>query len=235
MRRSPVLALAVTLMVGGAALGGGVAAAPPDPASSPPPTVAPTAVPAGAVSDEALRAAKVAWSRFVAANFATPLAIPEPCPLLTGEAAAAQVSAVGLVPSALPYGPSLYRDATGAGIVGIACGVDLAHAADPAGSTGFVVEATLLDGQADFPQYVVRVAGTNTPIVPSPALGGATAARCRERPTVCVASWHRDGLVVTVRLDGPRTDASLDQTHRVLLAVAPEVVGNLAGRAAPEP
>jgi hypothetical protein len=193
-----------------------------------PPTTAPptTAVPV-VIPEEAIRAAKVAWSRFVADNFATPLSIPEPCPLLTAQAATAHVTAAGLVPSVLPYGPSLYRDATGAGIVGIACGVDLARTADPLDSTGLVVEATLLDGQAEFPQYVVRVAGPDTPIVPSSQLGGETAGRCRTQPTVCVASWHGDGLVITVRLDGPRTDASLDQTYRVLLTVVPDVVANL--------
>lgn len=193
-------------------------------AAAPPPS---TAVPPG-IADDDIRAAKVTWSRFVADNFATPDAIHDPCPLLPTDAATAHVQALGLVPSALPYGVELYRDATGAGIIGIRCGVDLAESADPAESTGFAVEVTLLDGQAVFPQYVVRVAGRNTPITPSPELGGDVSGRCRFEPTVCVASWHGDGMVVTVRLDGPRTDESEAQTFQALGAIAPEVVANLA-------
>jgi hypothetical protein len=190
-----------------------------------PPTT--TTLPAP-ISAEAIRAAKVGWSRFVADNFATPNAVTDPCPLLAPDAATAGVQALGLVPSALPFGVALYRDQTGAGIIGVRCGVDLAAAANPAGSTGFAVEATLLDGQAVFPQYVVRVAGQNTPVTPAPDLGGDTIARCRFQPTVCVASWHNRGLVVTVRLDGPRTDASEAQTRQLLATIAPEVVTNLA-------
>jgi hypothetical protein len=181
-----------------------------------------------AITAESIRAAKVGWSRFVADNFAVPTAVPDPCPLLAVEAATAGVQALGLVPSALPYGVRLYRDATGAGVIGIACGVDLARAPDPPGSTGYVVEVTLLDGQAVFPQYVVRVAGQNTPITPSPELGGDVVNRCRNDPQVCVASWHADGLVVTARLDGPRTDQSEAQVRAYLVAIVPQVVANLA-------
>ena len=138
------------------------------------------------------------------------------------------MQALGLVPSALPFGVSLYRDATGAGIIGIVCGVDLDAGAQPADATGIAVEVTLLDGQAVFPQYVVRVAGVNTPITPSPELGGDVMSRCRFQPTVCVAAWHNLGLVVNVRLDGPRTDASEAQIRQLLRAVAREVVANLA-------
>ncbi|MGH9136113.1 MAG: hypothetical protein ACRD0G_03580 [Acidimicrobiales bacterium] len=201
----------------------GLAAGLPSSAVTPPST----AVPAG-IPDDDIWAAKVAWSRFVADNFATPDAIHDPCPLLAADAATAHVQALGLVPSALPYGVELYRDATGTGIIGIRCGVDLAEPADPAESTGFAVEVTLLDGQAVFPQYVVRVAGQNTPITPSPELSGDVSGRCRFEPTVCVASWHGDGLVVTVRLDGPRTDESEAQTFQALGAITPEVVANLA-------
>ena len=210
-RRLLVAVIAATVVIPGTA------------SASVPPTSAPAPITA-----EAIRAAKIGWARFVADNFATPNAITEPCPLLSPQRATASVQAVGLVPSALPYGVQLYRDQTGAGIVGIVCGVDLNAAANPAGSTGFAVEVTLLDGQAVFPQYVVRVAGQNTPITPSPELGGDVITRCRFEPTVCVASWHNRGLVVNVRLDGPRTDASEAQTRQLLLTIVPEVVANLA-------
>ena len=192
-----------------------------------------TPAPPSPVTAEAVRAAKVGWSRFVADNFAVPTAVPDPCPLLSAETAAAQVQALGLVPSILPYSASLYRDATGAGIIGIACGVDLATAADPAGSTGLVVEVTLLDGQAVFPQYVVRVVGQNTPIEQSVELGGDLIGRCRNEVPVCVASWHRAGLIVTVRLGGARTDQSEAQVRQTLVVVVPQVLVNLAAVAPP--
>lgn len=187
-----------------------------------------TPAPPAPVTAEAIRAAKVGWSRFVADNFAVPTAVPDPCPLLSAEAAAAQVQTLGLVPSILPYSASLYRDATGTGIIAIACGVDLATAADPPGSAGFVVEVTLLDGQAVFPQYVVRITGQNTPIGQSPELGGDVIGRCRNEIPVCVASWHRAGLIVTVRLGAARTDQSEAQVRQLLVTVVPEVVANLA-------
>ena len=188
-----------------------------------------TSVPAGApISEDAIRDAKVGWSRFVADNFATPNAVLDACPLLTSEAATASVSGLGLVPTDLPYGVSLYRDATGVGIIGIVCGNDLAKAASPAGATLFTVEVTLLDGQAVFPQYVVRIAGNNTPIAASPELGGDIITRCRNDRQFCVASWHSDGLIVTVKLEGPRTEQSEAQVRQLLVSLAPQVVANLA-------
>ena len=166
-----------------------------------------TAPPLAPIADDAIRAAKVGWSRFVADNFAVPTAVPDPCPLLTVDAANSGVAGLGLVATDLPFGVSLYRDATGAGIISILCGADLAKAPSPPGATLLAVEVTLLDGQAVFPQYVVRVAGNGTPISASPELGGDVIARCRNDPQYCVASWHSDGLVVTsssTGLEGPR-------------------------------
>ncbi len=187
-----------------------------------------TAPPPGPITEDAIRNAKVGWSRFVADNFAVPTAVLDPCPLLPVEAANAGVAGLGLVPTDLPYLVSLYRDATGTGIIGIACGADLAQRASPDGATLLAVEVTMLDGQAVFPQYVVRVAGNNTPIAGSPQLGGDAIVRCRNDPQYCVASWHSDGLIVTVKLDGPRSDGSEAQVAQLLVTIAPQVVANLA-------
>ena len=181
------------------------------------------------ISSDAIRAAKVGWSRFVAVNFATPNAILDPCPLMTVDDANAGVAALGLTPTDLPYGVLLYRDVIGVGIIGISCGADLSDAASPAGATLFAVEVTILDGQAVFPQYVERVAGTGTPIERAAAgLGGEMCARCRNDQQFCVAAWHSDGLIVAVKLDGPQTDDSEGHVRRLLATVAPQVVANLA-------
>ena len=185
-----------------------------------------TAVPT-AVSEAAIRAAKVGWSRFVADNFATPNAILDPCPLMTVDDANGGVAGLALTPTDLPYAVSLYRDTVGTGIIGITCGADLSRASSPAGATLFAVEVTILDGQAVFPQYVERVAGRNTPIErAAPELGGEMFARCRDQ--FCAAGWHSDGLIVTVKLDGPRTAESEVQVRQLLVTVAPQVVANLA-------
>ena len=148
-----------------------------------------TTVPPAGISNDAIRDAKVGWAQFVADNFATPDAILDPCPLLTVDAANAGVSALGLVPSDLPFGVSLYRDATGVGIIGIACGADLADAASPPGATLFAVEVTLLDGQAVFPQYVVRVGGQDTPIERPPPNWAARASA--GAATMLNSAWRR--------------------------------------------
>ena len=218
-------ALAVAAVVGPTVLATGFAVA------ATPTVVAPTttSVAPSGVSSDAIRSAKVGWSRFVADNFATPNAILDPCPLLTVEDANAGVAGLGLVPSDLPYGVSLYRDLVGTGIIGITCGADLSAAASPDGATLFAVEVTLLDGQAVFPQYVVRVGGRSTPIERADAaLGGEMFGRCRTDQQVCVASWHSHGLIVTVKLDGPRTDESEAQVRQLLVTIAPQVVANLA-------
>ena len=128
----------------------------------------------------------------------------------------------------LPFGVSLYNDSVGSGITGVRCGVDLTKTATPSGATSYAVEVTVLDGQAVFPQYVTRVAGNNTPIVQVPELGGEMITRCRNEPAVCVASWHARGLVVTVRLRGPRTDQSEAQVGQLLHALVRVVVANVA-------
>jgi hypothetical protein len=177
----------------------------------------------------AIRDAKVGVSRFVADNFATPNAILDPCPLLTVDAANAAVAGLGLIPTDLPFGVSLYRDTVGVGIIGITCGADLSAAATPAGATLFAVEVTILDGQAVFPQYVERLGGRNTPIErAAPELGGEMFARCRNDPQFCVAGWHSDGFIVTVKLDGPRTADSETQVRQLLVPIAQQVVANLA-------
>ena len=51
-------------------------------------------------------------------------------------------------------------------------------------------------------------------------------ARCRDQ--FCVAGWHSDGLIVAVKLDGPRTPESEAQVRQLLVTVAPQVVANLA-------
>jgi hypothetical protein len=179
------------------------------------------------VSEAAIRAAKVGWSRFVADNFATPNAILDPCPLMTVDDANSGVAGLGLTPTDLPYGVLLYRDTVGTGIIGITCGADLSEGASPVGATLFAVEVTILDGQAVFPQYVERVAGLNTPIErAAPELGGEMFARCRDQ--FCVAGWHSDGLIVAVKLDGPRIPESEAQVRQLLVVVAPQVVANLA-------
>ncbi len=196
--------------------------------------VAPTATTAASGSSpsptavDAVRAAKVGWTRFVAANVVAPTAISEPCPLLSADEAAASLVDAGAVPSAVPYGVWLDRRSVGAGIISIACGIDLAEASDPPGSTGLVVEVTILDGQVGFAEYAEDIAGRDPEIAGAPVLGGEQAGRCRNEPTMCVATWHADGLVVTVKLDGPRTDASESQAFQLLEAVAPAVLTNLA-------
>ncbi len=179
-------------------------------------------------SGDAVRAAKLGWTRFVAGNVVAPTAVSEPCPMLSAEAASAAVADVGAVPSALPSGVWLDRRSVGAGIISIACGVDLADASEPAGSTGLVVEATILDGQVGFAAYAEHIAGRDVEVAAAPVLGGEQAGRCRNDPTMCVASWHSDGLVVTVKLDGPRSEASESQAFQLLEAVAPTVLTNLA-------
>ena len=196
--------------------------------SSAPTTITPTTVPEP-IAGTAIRDAKVGVSRFVADNFATPNAILDPCPLLTVDAANAAVAGLGLIPTDVPYGVSLYRDTVGVGIIGITCGADLSAAATPAGATLFAVEVTILDGQAVFPQYVERLGGRNTPIErAAPELGGEMFARCRTEPQVCVAGWHSDGFIVTVKLDGPRTADSETQVRQLLAPIAQQVVVNLA-------
>lgn len=211
------------------------------PSSTVPPTVeappvteppAPTST-APTLDSTAVRNAKVGWARFVADNFATPTSVPDPCPLLAAEAATGGVAALGLTPTDLPFGVAIYNDTVGAGITGIRCGVDFNKTPTPSGATSYAVEVTVLDGQATFPQYVTRVAGNNTPITQAPELGGEVIGRCRNEPAVCVASWHSRGLVVTVRLDGPRTDQSEAQARQMLAALVPPVVANVAAVPAP--
>jgi hypothetical protein len=221
-RRRAVLAVAGTLV----ALSGGAPVLATTPPTSPPPQPTTTVPPR--IASGAIRAAKVGWSRFVADNFAVPTSVPDPCPLLAADVATGSVAAVGLIPSDLPFTVELYTDWTGGAITGIVCGVDLDRAASPAGATGYAVEATLLDGQVTFPQYVASVQGNNTPIVQSAELGGETVARCRSDPSLCLASWHGNGLVVTVVLEGPRTDESESQVAQLLASVVRRVVANLA-------
>lgn len=188
---------------------------------------APPAPPAFTATAEAVRAAKLTWVHFVAEQFATPTAISAPCPSITAEQLAVHLQAVGLAPTAKPHGVTLYREGIGAGLVSIRCGVDLSQGSDPAGSTDATVDVTLLDGQADFPAYAQWLTSRGDIALEASPLGGLEVARCRSGPTHCVASWHFDGLVVTVRLELPASDENLARARDVLHAAVPEVVAAL--------
>lgn len=198
------------------ALGAGVSA-----------SAAPSDEPALVIDGDSVRAAKVEWAQFVATHYPTPAAIAAPCPTVGAEQLAAALTANELAPTERPHVVSLVREPVGAGIVSLSCGVDLTRPANPSGSIDAVVEVTILDGQADYPAYVRRVSGSaETTIDPSP-LGGVEFARCRTEPSRCIASWHHDGLVVTVRLELSRNDDNAARARAVLHELVPHAIAGL--------
>lgn len=226
-RRAAALAAAVVALLGA----GTAAAAPPSSVAEDSDATSEAAEPFVIDADTA-RAAKVEWAQFVATHYATPAAIPASCPTVSAEQLAGSLFFNGLTPTDRAHVVSLTRDPVGAGIVNLSCGVDLTRPSSPSGSTDAVVEVTILDGQADYPAYVRRVSGSaDTPIVASP-LGGVEFARCRTEPSRCIASWHSDGLVVTVRLELSRSDENVERARAILHDLVPQAVAGLLDLAA---
>lgn len=206
------------------------AAAPPAPPADPTSTTIAAATPAPASFDPVtVRAAKVGWARFVAGHADRPRNVSDPCPTLTPEALGWYLGQLGLTASARDYGAAIVTDsAVGGGVVALRCGVDINAAANPAGSVAVAVDVVLLDGQATFGQYAVRLTGRNDTIVESgPLPGTRLAGRCTNGGRSCSYGLGLSGLVVTVRATGLPADAGDALARQLVAAITPEVVANL--------
>lgn len=180
-----------------------------------------------------VRQAKVGLSLFLLDHLDRPTRISEPCPSLSQESVAAQVAALGLIPSANAYGPAVVvDDSIGAGVAMLRCGNDLARSADPSGSTAVAVDVFMLDGRATFDQYAVAIGGNDVVVETSPDPAGEMAGRCRDGGRNCTWSLNVEGLVVIARAVGLPAETGEQLARQLVAAITPEIIANLAAHAA---
>lgn len=184
------------------------------------------------IAGDAVRRAKVGLSWFLLEHVDRPRNIGVPCPLLSSASLGFYVGQLGLTWSQLAYGVEVAWDTqVGDGLILVRCGVNMTAAADPAGSVSMQLQATMLDGQATFDQYAVRLGGRDVIVAAAPL--GELAGRCSNGGRSCTYALHVDGLVITTQVNGLPAETGPTLTERLVQAVAPEVVTNLAAVAAP--
>lgn len=181
-----------------------------------------------------VRAAKAGLSWFLLDNVDRPTNVSDPCPALSADAAGWYLGQASLTASERPYGAAIVWDPdVGGGIVSLRCGIDLAASAQPAGSTGWSMDITMLDGQATFAQYAVELGGRDVLITQLPDQRAQLVSTCTGGGTSCTAAVEIDDLVITLRLDGLPGEFGDLIVRDLASRVVREVVANLA--AVPEP
>lgn len=119
----------------------------------------------------------------------------------------------------------------GTSLLAARCGVDVSASPNPNESTSVSIDAVVLDGVVRFDQYAVWLAGRDVVIAAIYAPVGELAGRCRNGGRTCEYALNVDGLVITVRTNGPAADATEIQTRQLLATMTPEIVTNLASLA----
>lgn len=235
-RTLPASVLAIAMMSGVGLCRSGADAAPAvattttAPATTTPTTTTMTSAPqmaAGPPGATEVQRAKAGLLSFMLEHVDRPRNVADPCPLLSSPSLGFYVGELGLSWSQLSYGVEVAWDnQVGAGVAAVRCGVDLNAAPDPPGAVGVQLQVLILDGQATFSQYAVRVGGRDVVVEETDA--GGLAGRCTNGGRSCLYALDVDGLVITVQAVGLPADTGATLTQRLAVEIAPEVVANLA-------
>ncbi|CAN5532415.1 hypothetical protein BH24ACT5_BH24ACT5_21990 [soil metagenome] len=156
-----------------------------------------------------------------------------PCPSITSEEVAFFTQARGWVTNASTYEvDAFYDDSVGDGLPGVNCGPDLIALVDNPDSArpfAVVVEAASLSETATFDQYVASVETSQILAEDVPDIGGRIAGWCRGASSqrVCVMSWSRSHLLITVALLGPVAAVEIQVAQTLLVEMVPTIVANL--------
>lgn len=183
------------------------------------------------VDEEAVRAAKAGLGWFLLDHVDRPRnVVAAPCPMLSQEAVNGHLGVLGLTGSARPYGVDVVWDTKpGGGVVALRCGVDVAASADPPDSAAVAFDALMLDGQATFDQYAVRLFGRDVVIadVTVPA-AGRIASTCDDGATSCTVAAEFHDLVIVLHASGLPAETGEQVARELTLAATAEIVANLA-------
>jgi hypothetical protein len=195
-----------------------------------------------AVIDDAIisQASKGVWGFIMNAPLeADGATVSAPCPLMTTDEFGWFMGQQGLSPNLNGWKVSVFFDRNTGGAPGITCGVDTeAHLAQVGQSAphGAVIEALALPPTATFNDFVAIAEGAAIIGAGGPDIGGEIAGVCYTGDlAVCIAMWHRGGLVLDAVLAGPTADVTQDRVVSLLSSMIETMVTGLAEHASGAP
>ena len=191
------------------------------------------------ITPAAVASAKQGVVEFIASWAADPQAVTlldEPCPIIRDDQINFFLGQAGMTPNMDGYGAQItFQEELQTPV--IACGVDATRiwqtqAANPDAPHSALVIAFNLDGLGATFADVVELAGLTMLDPDTSAVGGEIAASCESAdPTLCIAEWHLDGLVVFFAVTGPAADVTQDVMVALLNEMLPTIVESLAAHA----
>lgn len=188
----------------------------------------PASTPVDWLTDEAIRLARHGILEFVSIHEDDPYDIADPCPIASEDALRMLLEGHGYTPNVAGWLPNLEWELDNPTIE---CGPESADPDRPdpdAQHMAFVI-AMELDSAALRFQDLVKKHGATVVARDVATIGGDIAVVCAQRDIgVCIADWHRDGLVISLELWGPANDIAQDPTVEMLASLVPQAVDSLA-------
>jgi hypothetical protein len=190
------------------------------------------------VIDEAIieRASSGVWGFIVNAPLeADDATVAAPCPLMTTDEFGWFMGQQGLSPNLNGWAVSVFFEWNAGGAPGIKCGVDTeAHLAQVGQGAphGAIIEAMVLPSSATFNDVLAIAEGASIIGAGSPEIGGEFGGVCYSGDlAICIAMWHRSGLVLNTVLAGPAGDVTQDRAVSLLSSMIETMVAGLAKQA----
>jgi hypothetical protein len=197
-----------------------------------------SASPRPSVIDEALieRAASGIWRFLLNAPMEEASAtVTAPCPLMTTDEFGWFMGEQGLSPNLDGWAVKVFFEWGAGGAPGIKCGVDIeSHLAQVGRGAphGAIIEALALPTSASFADVLAIAEGAAIIGPGDPQIGGEFGGVCHPGElAICVAMWHRSGLVLNVVLAGPAADVNQTRTVSLLGSMVETIVAGLVEQA----
>ena len=161
--------------------------------------------------------------------------VTAPCPMMDLDEYGWFMGQQGLSPNLNGYAVHIFVEWNVGGAPGIQCGVETeAHLAQVGQGAphGAIIEALVLSSSRTFNDVLALAEGAAIIGPGSPEIGGEIGGVCYSGDlAVCIAVWHRSGLVLSTALAGPVADVTQDRAVSLLSSMVETMVAGLAEHA----
>ena len=161
--------------------------------------------------------------------------VTAPCPLVTPDEFGWFMGQQGLSPNLNGWRVSVFFEWNVGGAPGIKCGVDTEAHLDQVGQGaphGAILEAMVLPSSATFNDVLAIAEGATIIGAGGPEIGGEIGGVCYSGDlAICIAMWHRSGLVLNAVLAGPAADVTQDRAVSLLSSMIETMVAGLSEHA----
>ena len=158
--------------------------------------------------------------------------VTAPCPLMTTDEYGWFMGQQGLSPNLNGWAVNVFFEWNIGGAPGIQCGVDTQAHLDQVGQGaphGAIIEAIVLSSSRTFNDVLALAEGAAIIGAGGPEIGGEIGGACYSGDlAICIAMWHRSGLVLNTVLAGPATDVTQARAVSLLSSMIETMLAGLA-------